>query len=162
MRKKQERLIKSTERVKKFGEVFTPPKLVSDMLDKLPADVWLPGKTFFEPACGNGNFLVQVLERKLAAGHDVYDAVSTIYAVDIQSDNVTESIHRMLQVLESSRREFDYEMVLLMLVKNIRVGDALKLNIGKFFLTFPDDMIDRLRQLQAFNLKCETNNTNGV
>lgn len=154
---KVNRLIKSNKRVKQFGEVFTPPELVSKMLDKLPAEMWLPGKTFLEPACGNGNFLVQVLERKLAAGHDVYDAVSTIYAIDIQQDNVTESIYRMMKVLESSGREFDYDIVLLTFIKNIRVGDALKINVGEFFLTFPDDPVRALQLLADFDSNCATN-----
>jgi len=55
-----------SERKKQTAEVFTPPKLVSDMLDKLPDTVWEDGKTFCDPACGDGNFLIQVLWRKIA------------------------------------------------------------------------------------------------
>jgi len=57
--------VKSKERVQKHGEVFTPQWVVNDMLDLLPADVWEPGKTFLEPACGEGAFLVEIYKRKL-------------------------------------------------------------------------------------------------
>lgn len=55
-------------RMKQTGEVFTPRELIDEMLDKLPADAWEAGKTFFEPAAGDGNFVIAVLERKIAAG----------------------------------------------------------------------------------------------
>jgi hypothetical protein len=53
------------KRLKKaFGEIFTPPRLVNEMLDKLPAEVWLdPTKTWLDPACGTGNFLLAVRGR---------------------------------------------------------------------------------------------------
>jgi type I restriction-modification system DNA methylase subunit len=85
---KKEPLTKSKARVKELGEVFTPAALVSEMLDKLPPDCWLPEKTFLEPSCGTGNFLVQALERKLARGHPPLQALATIYGVDIMKDNV--------------------------------------------------------------------------
>jgi hypothetical protein len=104
-----ERLVKSVERVRDLGEVFTPSATVEEMLDLLPADVWTvhPSPTFFEPACGDGNFLVAVLARKLdsvelafksralpagveldAAQFHALEALSSIYAVDISVDNV--------------------------------------------------------------------------
>ena len=64
-----ERLVKSVERVRDLGEVFTPASTVQEMLDLLPASVWAPhpSPTFLEPACGDGNFLVAILSRKLEA-----------------------------------------------------------------------------------------------
>ena len=55
-----ERLVKSTDRVRDLGEVFTPTATVQAMLDLLPPDMWgvHPSPTFLEPACGDGNFLV--------------------------------------------------------------------------------------------------------
>jgi hypothetical protein len=104
-----ERLVKSVERVRDLGEVFTPSATVEEMLDLLPAEVWTvhPSPTFFEPACGDGNFLVAVLTRKLnavelafksgalpagvdlvAAQFHALEALASIYAVDISEDNV--------------------------------------------------------------------------
>src|SRR4051812_38978768 len=62
-----ERLLKSPERVRDLGEVFTPQATVRDMLDMLPAAIWAshPSPTFLEPACGDGNFLIAILDRKL-------------------------------------------------------------------------------------------------
>ena len=104
-----ERLVKSAERVRDLGEVFTPNATVQEMLDLLPATVWAvhPSSTFLEPACGDGNFLVAILDRKLeriardhvrgklpagdtpeAAQFHALEALASIYAVDISSDNI--------------------------------------------------------------------------
>ena len=64
---RSERLVKSAARVRDLGEVFTPAETVQSMLDLLPVDIWAshPSPTFLEPACGDGNFLVAILDRKL-------------------------------------------------------------------------------------------------
>lgn len=105
----EERLVKSVERVRDLGEVFTPATTVQAMLDLLPEPMWAPhpSATFLEPACGDGNFLVAILERKLAAvtdahtagalpaGTTVYaagfhalEALASVYAADISVDNI--------------------------------------------------------------------------
>ena len=104
-----ERIVKSTERVRDLGEVFTPAPMVEEMLDLLPSHIWAtnPSPTFLEPACGDGNFLVGVLGRKLnrvkdefrfgllpagttkeAAQFHALQALSSIYAIDISIDNI--------------------------------------------------------------------------
>lgn len=106
----EERLVKSSERVRDLGEVFTPNATVQGMLDLLPKPIWVPhpSPTFLEPACGDGNFLVAILDRKLdrisedfgegklAAGDEAdaaqfhaLEALASIYAVDISADNIT-------------------------------------------------------------------------
>lgn len=61
-----EKLIKSKQRVSDFGEVFTPAHIVKDMCDLVPAEMWVSiDITFLEPACGTGNFLAEILARKL-------------------------------------------------------------------------------------------------
>lgn len=117
-----EKLTKSKARVKELGEVFTPAALVSEMLDKLPADCWLPGKTFLEPSCGTGNFLVQILQRKLAAGHPPLQALATIYGIDIMPDNIAESKRRLLEIVG------DLDGAEAVVDKNIIVADALAQN----------------------------------
>ena len=60
-----EKLIKSKQRVQDFAEVYTPSWLVKDMCDLIPQEMWNDiDKTFLEPACGNGNFLVEIFDRK--------------------------------------------------------------------------------------------------
>ena len=67
----EESLVKSRERVKSYGEVFTPRHMVDRMLDLVAFDLEeapdFVDKTFLEPAAGDGNFLVAILERKLRA-----------------------------------------------------------------------------------------------
>lgn len=100
--KKKEQLIKSKERVSKHGEVFTPERLVKDMCDMLPPDAWDNiSKKFLEPSCGNGNFLVEILRRKLDIcmdTNDCFKALESIYGVDLMPDNIQESKERMLEI----------------------------------------------------------------
>ena len=126
MTKQAEKLTKSKARVKELGEVFTPAALVSEMLDKMPADCWLPGKTWLEPSCGTGNFLVQILQRKLAAGHPPLQALSTIYGIDIMEDNIQTARARLLEMCQvPGARDI--------INKNIVVADALAQNSSTLF-----------------------------
>ena len=91
----QEKLIKSKARVKDRGEVFTAEREDNAMLDLFPASVFKDADaTFLEPACGNGNFVIKILERKLqyldesAPGLDALRRWSSIYGIDIAADNV--------------------------------------------------------------------------
>ena len=89
-------LTKSKERIQKHGEVFTPAWVVNDMLDLLPEEVWKTEKTFLEPACGEGAFLVEIYKRKLKKIADktqegwewqVAIATSSIYGIELLEDN---------------------------------------------------------------------------
>jgi hypothetical protein len=84
-------------RRKQTAEDFTPQALVDEMLDKLPPSVFVdPIKTFCDPAAGNGNFLVAVLQRKLDAGHPPLQALATVFGVELMADNVEEMRDRLL------------------------------------------------------------------
>ena len=78
-------LFRSKERSQKHGEVFTPSKLVIEMLEHLPDDTWGPGKTFLDPSAGNGQFLAAVLITKLHQGHQ--NPLGSIYGIELLSDN---------------------------------------------------------------------------
>lgn len=108
--------IKSKERVQQHGEVFTPDSIVNDMLDLVDAELKTDDikkyidSTYLEPSCGTGNFLIRILDRKLEAVQLLPEdeqeewllhAVSSIYGVDIQKDNVLESRERMLELIEN-------------------------------------------------------------
>lgn len=111
--------IKSKENVKDFGEVFTPDSIVNDMLDlvdnalkeeNISPEEYL-AKTYLEPSCGDGQFLIRILDRKLASIVNntakenwelaTLKALSTIYGVDIQSINVEQSKRRMMELLKT-------------------------------------------------------------
>ena len=97
-----EKLIKSKQRVKDFAEVFTPKHIVKDMCDLVPAEMWVNvDTTFLEPACGTGNFLVEILERKFKLCENWEDglrALKSVYGVDIQQDNVEEAKGRLFEM----------------------------------------------------------------
>lgn len=91
--------VKSKDRVTNHGEVFTHEREVNAMLDLVNQETERIDSRFLEPACGNGNFLAEVLRRKLAVVGSRYKrnqidyegyailAVSSIYGIDIQLDN---------------------------------------------------------------------------
>ena len=84
-------------RVKATGEVFTPTPLVQEVLDQLPDTVFTdPTKTFCDPSCGDGQFLGEVLIRKMENGATFEQALSTIYGVDLMEDNVKLCRERLL------------------------------------------------------------------
>ena len=77
------------QRIQSTAEHFTPTELVRDMIDSLPEELFSdPTKTFIDPACGDGQFLGEILIKKLEHGIDLNIALDTIYGVDIMRDNV--------------------------------------------------------------------------
>lgn len=124
--KNMQKLTKSKERVKKYGEVFTPEWVVKEMCDNLvehgDKDVFMPEKTFLEPTCGEGVFLIEILKRKLKNGADEKEALKSIYGVDILEDNVLKTRENLKRiVLEHFEKQVDE-----ILKTNIMQGDFLK------------------------------------
>ncbi|WP_458759172.1 SAM-dependent DNA methyltransferase [Afipia sp. TerB] len=103
-------LIKSKKRVADHGEVFTPPWLVDKMLDLVKGETERIDSRFLEPACGSGNFLVPILQRKLAAveakfgksefekRHYALLALMCTYGIELLADNIAECGANMLGV----------------------------------------------------------------
>ena len=88
---------RTRERIKQTGEIFTPLPLVDEILDKLPPELFKdPTKTFIDPACGDGNFLVRVVAYKIANGLTAEQALSTTYGIDLMEDNVSHARGRVL------------------------------------------------------------------
>ena len=84
-------------RVKSTGEVFTPTVLVQEILDNLDEEVFTNStKTFLDPTCGDGQFLGEVLIRKMENGSTFEQALSTVYGVDLMQDNVDLCRERLL------------------------------------------------------------------
>ena len=139
--------VRTRDRVRELAEVFTHKREVDAMLDMLPATVFTDvDAKFLEPACGSGNFVVEILARKLAAvTRDAADdqgtgeylmlrAVASIYGVDISEQNITEAraraalvltrhYHRQWPTIEPSAG-FQSAAVLI-LHSNLVVGDTL-------------------------------------
>ncbi len=94
--------IKSKQRVKDFAEVFTAEREVKAMCDLIPEDMYSDlTKTFLEPACGEGVFLIEIFKRKLAYCKDARDglkALNCLFGVDIQADNVDVTRRNLLAV----------------------------------------------------------------
>src|SRR5262245_50134551 len=102
--------VKSKQRVTDHGEVFTPAWLVEAMLDLVKEETERIDSRFLEPACGSGNFLVEVLRRKLAAvelkygksdferRHFALYALMCIYGIELLPDNIAECRANMLEV----------------------------------------------------------------
>ena len=84
-----EMIARSRDRIRVTAEIFTPSDLVIQMVQRLPLEVFRPGKTVLDPACGDGQFLVAAKWIKvLHFGMSEEDALRDIYGIDIMADNV--------------------------------------------------------------------------
>jgi len=147
MDKPSQRQTKSKLRVSNHGEVFTDDREVNAMLDLVKQETERIDSRFLEPACGDGNFLAEILRRKLGvvktrygknrADYERYAviAITSIYGVDILPDNVEECRERLFDIwhtqykaiMKKSANSECYEAVRFILSKNILCGDALTL-----------------------------------
>lgn len=137
--------IKSKERVRDLAEVFTGEREVRSMLDLVQYLSENVEHTFFEPSCGNGNFLLAILKRKLETVKTKYrkqldmefftmKAVASIYGVDISKENIDEAKQRILYEIKNfysntfntrKPNEGFWDSISWVLDKNIIVGDML-------------------------------------
>lgn len=93
--------VKSKARVKDFGEVFTSSQTVNEMLDLLPEETFQPEKTFLEPTCGEGVFILEILKRKFAnckKRKDYTVALGSVYGMELQEDNVLICIDNIINL----------------------------------------------------------------
>jgi len=174
-------LIRSKKRVADHGEVFTPAWMVEAMLDLVKGESERIDARFLEPACGSGNFLVPVLQRKLAAvelkfgkadfnkRHYALLGLMCCYGIELLADNIEECRANMLEVLSDYFRlspEDDlYRAASHVLASNLVQGDALTMKttpgspisfaewgyIGKGKFQRRDFRLDVLTGASAFN-----------
>jgi hypothetical protein len=174
-------LIKSKQRVADHGEVFTPAWMVDAMLDLVKGESERIDSRFLEPACGSGNFLVRVLQRKLTAvelrfGKSAFEkrhyallAVMCTYGIELLTDNIAECRANMLEVfadyLNLDEAEDLYRAASYVLSQNLIHGDALTMRttddqaitfaewgyLGKGKFQRRDFRLDTLSQMSALS-----------
>lgn len=147
--------VKSKQRVADHGEVFTPAWLVEAMLDLVKDETERIDSRFLEPACGSGNFLVQILRRKLAAvelkyggsdferQHYALLGLMCTYGIELLQDNIAECRANMLEILVGylQLEESDelYRAASYVLSQNLVHGDALTMRTRDGQpITFPE------------------------
>ena len=174
-------LIKSKQRVADHGEVFTPAWMVDAMLDLVKGETERIDSRFLEPACGSGNFLVRILQRKLAAVELTYGksdfekrhyallGLMCCYGVELLTDNIVECQENMLEIFADylNLEETDdlYQAASYVLSQNLIHGDALKMRtnddqpitfaewgyLGKGKFQRRDFRLDTLSQMSALS-----------
>lgn len=142
-----EKQVKSKQRVADHGEVLTRKREVNAMLDLVKQETERIESRFLEPACGTGNFLIEIFKRKLAIVESRYmknqheyernavTAASSIYGIDILQDNIDECRNRLFSLFNQNysnlfkdmARDECREAVRFILRCNIIHGDALTL-----------------------------------
>ncbi len=141
---KRGKQVVSRRRVADHGEVYTDKREVNAMLDLVKQETKRIESRFLEPACGTGNFLAEVLDRKLRVVENRYGksqleyerysfiAVSSIYGIDILEDNVVECRKRLFDIFNKHYsnlyKEECPDAIKYILERNIIWGDALTLN----------------------------------
>ena len=139
----QESLVKSKKRVADHGEVFTPSWMVEDMLNLVKDESERIDSRFLEPACGDGNFLKVVLQRKLATvesrygkseferNHYALFGLMCIYGIELLGDNVQQCRENLLAIfteyLKVDSESIWYKAARSVLTANVIHGDALTL-----------------------------------
>ena len=138
---------KSKERIREHGEVFTAEREVKAMCDLVKDETERIDSRFLEPACGDGNFLAEILTRKLEVVKRKYKkstldyeknavlAISSVYGVDIMQDNVLACRDRLFKIWDKEYKtvckkdcnDQTREAVKFILTKNIVCGNALTL-----------------------------------
>lgn len=134
-------LVKSKQRVADHGEVFTPKWMVEAMLDLVKAETERIDSRFLEPACGSGNFIVRILQRKLAAVEIKYGkseferrhyallGLMCIYGIELLADNIAECHANVLEIwaeyLDLDESDDLFKAAAHVLTQNIVHGDAL-------------------------------------
>jgi hypothetical protein len=148
-------LVKSKQRVADHGEVFTPAWMVEAMLDLVKDETFRIDSRFLEPACGSGNFLVPVLQRKLSAvqmkyansaferSHYALLSLMCIYGIELLQDNIHECRSNLLEVfsefLSISDSDDLYRAAEQILLVNLVNGDAITMrNSSGAHITFAE------------------------
>ncbi len=174
-------LVRSKQRVADHGEVFTPAWMVEAMLDLVREETERIDSRFLEPACGSGNFLVQVLRRKLAAvelrfgrsdfekRHCALLGLMCIYGIELLEDNIAECRANLLEIFSEylviEETEDLYRAAVNVLSQNLIHGDALTMQttlgepimfaewgyLGKGKFQRRDFRLDVLTQSAAFS-----------
>jgi len=174
-------LVKSKQRVADHGEVFTPAWMVEAMLDLVKGETERIDSRFLEPACGDGNFLVQILRRKLAAvelkygksdferRHYALLGLMCVYGIELLPDNIVECRSNLLAIfaeyLALAPADDLYRAGFYVLSQNLVHGDALTMRthgagpitfaewgyLGKGRFQRRDFRFDNLTQSSAFN-----------
>jgi hypothetical protein len=173
--------VRSRERVADHGEVFTPAWMVETMLDLVKDESERIDSRLLEPACGSGNFLVEVLRRKLSAverkfgrsefekRHYAVFAVMCVYGIELLMDNIEECRANMLEILAAyldiEKEDAVWRAASYVLSQNIVHGDALTMlndraepitfaewgYLGKGRFQRRDFRFDALAQSSSFN-----------
>ena len=129
-----EKQVKSKSRATDHGEVFTGQREVTAMLDLVGQEIERIDSRFLEPACGNGNFLAEVLKGKLNVVERRYRtsqlewekysiiAVSSIYGVDILEDNALECRERLFAVFNERYSALFKEKCKIECVRAVRIS----------------------------------------
>jgi len=136
-------LVKSKQRVADHGEVFTPAWMVEAMLDLVKGETERLDSRFLEPACGNGNFLTRILQRKLAAvelkygpsdferRHYALLGLMCIYGIELLPDNIADCRANLLEIfagyLNLNPADDLYRAAFFVLSQNLVHGDAMKM-----------------------------------
>lgn len=177
----EKQLIVSKQRVADHGEVFTPAWMAEKMLDLVKGETERIDSRFLEPACGSGNFLVRILQRKLAAvelkfgksdfekRHYAILALMCVYGIELLADNIKVCRANLLEIfakyLNLKKPDDHYQAASYVLTQNLIHGDALKMHtnhnqpitfaewgyLGKGKFQRRDFRLDILSQSSAFS-----------
>lgn len=109
---------------KATSEFFTPYEIVKKMADKIPESIWAdPTKTFCDPCCGNGQFILYIIWNRIQHGVDWETALRTCYGVELMQDNVSETHSRVIGLLDALNIDYDKSVAMGIMRENLVCSD---------------------------------------
>lgn len=161
--------MRSRERARDLGEVFTPKRVVDEMIAAVPNSVWAdPMKTVLEPTCGDGAFVLAVVRKKISLGVGLEDAIAKVYGMDVMADNVFQCREQLFDLAKEHLLEkfrtgsisrLGAEIALTRIVDIVehnirRTENTLKENVAAIEPWRPDEgrLMQKLRQIQSASI----------
>ena len=128
-------------------EFYTPYSIVKKMMDKISSEDWADTKkTFLEPSCGHGNFIIGILYRRIVEyGIDWKTSLETCYGVELMQDNVYETHGRIIKLFDALDIDYDEDVAMDIMLKNLICSDFFKWNFEEW-RPYTDDELKKLKR----------------
>ena len=127
-------------------EFYTPYSIVKKMCDKIPDEDWQnPSKTFLEPCCGHGQFVIYIIWNRLQHGIDWKTTLKTCYGVELMQDNVDETHGRIIKLFDALDIDYDEDVAMDIMLRNLVCHDFFTWNFEEW-RPYTDDELKKLKR----------------
>ena len=127
-------------------EFFSPYSIVKKMCDKISDEDWQdPSKTFLEPCCGQGQFVIYIIWNRIQHGIDWRTALETLYCVELMQDNVYETHGRIIKLFDALDIDYDEDVAMNIMLRNSVCHDFFTWNFEEW-RPYTDEELKKLKK----------------